>query len=81
MNSKKEQREPILLPAITPHILRHTACTRMAEMGMDVKVLQKVMGHKNVSVTMNVYNHVDLHRLTREFERLESMRNADVCWN
>ena len=53
----------------------------MAEKGIDVKVLQKVMGHKNVAVTLNVYNHVDLHRLTREFERLESVETpmyADI---
>lgn len=80
LNAKKEQREPELLPVITPHILRHTACTRMAENGMDVKVLQAVMGHKNVTVTMNVYNHVDLHRLTREFERLDGLEKVDAYW-
>ncbi len=67
----KEKREPDLLPMITPHILRHTACTRMAEAGVDIKVLQTVMGHKKADVTMNIYNHVDLHRIRKEFEKVD----------
>lgn len=59
-------REPELLPHISSHILRHTACTRMAEQGMDVKVLQYIMGHSDISVTMNVYNHVDAVRVESE---------------
>lgn len=31
---------------ITPNVLRHTGCTRNAEYGMDMKVLQYIMGHK-----------------------------------
>lgn len=67
----KEKREPDLLPMITPHILRHMACTRMAEAGVDIKVLQTVMGHKKADVTMNIYNHVDLHGIRKEFEKVD----------
>lgn len=70
--AKKERRKPELLPMITPHILRHTACTRMSEAGMDIKVLQSVMGHKNIDVTMNIYNHADLTRIKREFEKTDA---------
>lgn len=70
--AEKERRKPELLPIITPHILRHTGCTRMAELGMDAKVLQAIMGHKKVDTTMNVYNHADLYRITKEFEKVNS---------
>lgn len=46
------------LPHISAHVLRHTGCTRMVESGMDLKVVQYIMGHNDFSVTMNVYSHV-----------------------
>lgn len=61
------------LPHISIHSLRHTACTRMAEKGMDVKVLQYIMGHANISVTMEIYNHVDLDRIQKEMQRIEKI--------
>ena len=48
------------LPRITPHMCRHTYCTNMAKAGIPVKVLQYLMGHSEINVTMNVYTHVDL---------------------
>ena len=45
---------------------------RMAESGMDPKVLQYIMGHADFSVTMNVYNHISgLDRIKKEVERIE----------
>lgn len=70
--AKKEKRKPELLPKISAHILRHTGCTRMAESGMDPKVLQYIMGHADFTVTMNVYNHISgLERVKKEVERIE----------
>ena len=58
------------LPSITPHVLRHTFCTEMANSGIDLKSLQYLMGHSDVGVTLNVYTHAS-------YERAESaMRNA-----
>ena len=51
---------------LTPHMLRHTGCTRNAENGMDLKVLQYLMGHKSSKVTNEVYNHVTQKRLKQE---------------
>lgn len=61
------------LPKFTPHTLRHTFCTRMAENGCDPKVLQEIMGHKNIAVTMQVYNHVNDERTHKEVGRLPSV--------
>lgn len=68
-----DNREEKLLSDFSPHTLRHTFCTRMAENGMDVKVLQEIMGHANISVTMQVYNHVDLIRTQREMENIKDI--------
>lgn len=53
--ARKENREPVLLPKFGPHVLRHTFCTRLCENETNLKVIQDVMGHKNIRTTMNVY--------------------------
>lgn len=53
----------IQLPVISPHILRHTACTRMCEAGLDIKVVQYLMGHSDVRTTMRIYDHVNPERV------------------
>ena len=67
--NKEHASDP--LPMISMHILRHTGCTRMAEAGIDPKVLQKIMGHSDIAVTMDVYNHCDDVRAKKEMERIE----------
>lgn len=71
--AKKEKRKPVLLPNISNHILRHTGCTRMAESGMDVKVLQVIMGHSDAAVTLKVYDHVDKERMKKEIQKIENV--------
>lgn len=76
INAEKEKRDPLLLPNITAHILRHTGCTRMAEAGIDARTLQEIMGHESIAMTMKVYNHVDDSRLRKEMEKLDKAREA-----
>lgn len=59
-------------PQVTPHILRHTFCTNMAEAGMDAKSLQVVMGHSDIGVTFNVYTHIDFDAVERAFQKAVS---------
>jgi integrase len=73
-----EVREELLLPDFSPHTLRHTFCTRMAENGINIKVLQEIMGHQNIAVTMQVYNHVDLDRTKKEIENMNSILELSV---
>ena len=71
----EEERKPEEMPHISAHILRHIACTRMAETDLDIKVVQYVMGHANISVTMDVYNHVtDRERIVREIAKLAEVQ-------
>lgn len=46
---------PTLLPNFSCHILRHTFATRLCEAGVNLKVIQDILGHVDVSTTMNIY--------------------------
>lgn len=70
----KERREPELLPHISAHILRHTACTRLAESGLEPKVLQSIMGHANVSITLDVYTHPDFTQIQKKMEDVQKIQ-------
>lgn len=58
------------LPNITPHILRHTFCTNMANKGMTPNNLQYVMGHKNITMTLGYYAHGSYQSAQAEMQRL-----------
>ena len=61
-------------PDISAHTMRHTFCTRMAENGMDIKVLPYLMGHANINITMQVYNHIaDSSRIENELARINAL--------
>ena len=59
------------LPEITPHVCRHTYCTNKAKSGMNPKTLQYLMGHSEVSVTMDTYTHLGLQDAWDELQRLQ----------
>lgn len=61
------------LPQITPHVLRHTFCSRMVEKGMNVKTLQLVMGHSDISTTLDVYTHKKPDDVAKEMEQYIAM--------
>ena len=60
----------IQLPKITPHVCRHTFCSNMAKSGMNPKTLQYIMGHSDISVTLNTYTHVQFEDAKTEFDRV-----------
>ena len=51
------------------HMLRHTFATRCIEAGMPANVLQKILGHKNVSVTLDIYTSVFDKYKQEEFDK------------
>ena len=55
------------------HALRHTYATRSLESGIDMRVLQELMGHSSMSVTADVYSHVLLERKVEEMKKLENL--------
>lgn len=60
----------VQMPKITPHVCRHTFCSNMAKSGMNPKTLQYIMGHSDISVTLNTYTHVDFEDAKEEFVRV-----------
>lgn len=46
------------IPQFSSHTLRHTYATRSIEAGVTPVVLQKLMGHTDVSITLNTYTSV-----------------------
>lgn len=65
-NTFKEQ-----MPLITPHVCRHTYCSHCASAGINPKYLQYLMGHSDISVTLNTYTHVDFENVEKEVNRLK----------
>jgi integrase len=60
----------IQMPKVTPHVCRHTFCSNMAKSGMNPKTLQYIMGHSDISVTLNVYAHVNFDDAKAEVLRV-----------
>lgn len=70
-NAKREHREPILIRHFSVHNLRHTFCTRFCENETNVKVIQDIMGHSDISTTMNIYAEVTESKKQETFKKLD----------
>ena len=68
----------VQLPQITPHVCRHTFCTNMAKSGMNPKVLQYIMGHGDISVTLDTYTHIKSEDAIAEMERLDYLKTKEA---
>lgn len=66
----------VQMPNITPHVCRHTYCSNMAKSGMNPKTLQYLMGHSDISVTLNTYTHLGLEDAEVELRRLRELESA-----
>lgn len=63
----------IQMPKVTPHVCRHTFCSKMAKSGMNPKALQYIMGHADISVTLNTYTHVKFEDAAEELARVNAV--------
>ena len=70
-SAKKEKRQPELLPHFSVHNLRHTFCTRFCENETNLKIIQEIMGHADISTTMNIYNEATMEKKQESFANLE----------
>ena len=76
---KKDKKDAVLLPPLTNHWLRHTFSTRMVESGMHPKALQEILGHKDITTTMNIYTDASTDFTSREIEKYQEKRaSGDV---
>lgn len=63
------------MPKVTPHVCRHTFCSRMASARMNPKTLQYIMGHSDISVTLNTYTHLGFDDALEEMNRISKSVN------
>lgn len=60
------------------HAIRHTFATRALELGVDIKTLSEILGHSNVSITLNVYAHSLMEQKKKAIEKLNEMHVAHM---
>lgn len=55
-----------------PYCLRHTYCTDLCKAGVDIRTAQRLMGHANISITADIYTHVDMDDIKKAGELLNA---------
>ncbi len=60
------------LEPVNYHALRHTFATRCMERGVDIKSLSEILGHSDVSITLNIYVHSSIELKRQQIEKLAS---------
>lgn len=61
------------IDSINYHALRHTFATRCVEAGVDIKSLSEILGHANVSITLNTYVHSSMELKRKQIEKLSAL--------
>ena len=77
LDKMAEGDEPVVVPHFTCHILRHTFCTRLMQMGVNVRIIQAIMGHQEYSTTMDIYVNVTGQMELDELSKFDSWFNID----
>ena len=70
LDNTKASEEPVLLPRFSCHTLRHTFAIRMCESGINIKVIQDVLGHADITTTMNIYTDATKELKDAEFNKV-----------
>ena len=55
-----------------PYCFRHTYCTDLCKSGVDVRTAQRLMGHANISITADIYTHIDIDDILKAGELIEA---------
>ena len=77
LDNALEGETPVLLPHFSCHILRHTFATRLCESGINLKFVQSILGHVDISTTMNIYVSVTSETQLKEINAFEDYLIAE----
>ncbi len=63
---------------VTPHILRHTFCTRLCEVESNLKVIQELMGHSDIRITMEVYSEAQKDGKNESLKKYDTLIEKSI---
>jgi integrase len=69
--ARYNEQTDIPIERCTPHVLRHTYCTRCIAAGIDIKSAQYLMGHADVSTTLNIYADIVFDKVIASVDLLD----------
>ena len=70
VSAKREKRKPVIIPRFSNHTSRHTFCSRLCENETNIKVIQSVLGHKDIQTTLDIYAEVSERKKQEAFRDL-----------
>lgn len=62
----------------TAHMLRHSFATNLHDSGIEVSIIQKLLGHNHVQTTMDMYIHPTDETIRRSWEKIQSKGEGDI---
>ena len=78
LDNTPEGSTPVLLPHFSCHVLRHTFATRLCEAGISLKFVQTVLGHVDISTTMNIYVSITADVQQKEISAFETYLQSEA---
>ena len=59
---------------ISPHVIRHSFASHLLDRGVDLRIIQESLGHKDISTTQ-VYTHIQQKKMRKILEEKHSLKN------
>lgn len=76
--NKPHSNDLVLLPKFSCHTFRHTFTTRLVESNINIKVIQEILGHADITTTLNIYTDITKSMRDREFKTFEDFMKETI---